>query len=235
MSDIVLLGKAAIALLGCIAIVLLLRRRPFDALSDRAFTRAAFGSLVALRLGMYFAVFIVAGVVAQSDIITYYDLGKHALAGEVPYRGFFNGYAPFFPYAASLPLRLWDSPKTLVLLSVLCELASLPFWFAVSRRGFGERVTRDATVLYLWNPLLLCATPLGGQNHVWLSLTLAISLHLLGRRKDLASGLVFGAGVVIVKFLSLLHAPVRARQGHPPGSRGGARRSRRGDGHRLQP
>jgi hypothetical protein len=208
MSDAVLLGKIALSLVACALTVLLLRKRPFDGLSPRAFTLASVSVLSAARLLLYSLVFLVLRIEAQSDVLTYYDLAKHVLSGEVPYRDFFNGYAPLFPYLAAIPVRLWDSPKSIVLFSVLLEIASLPFWLAVSRRFFDEARTRTASVLYIFNPFLFVAVPLAGQNNVWLSFALAVSLYLLSSGRSVAAGLMFGAGVVAVKFLSLLHAPV---------------------------
>jgi hypothetical protein len=207
MSDVVLLGKVALSIFGVAVIVALLRRRPFDSLSDRDFGRASLAALAVTRLPIYALLFVVLGLEGQSDVITYYDLGKHVLASEVPYRDFFNGYAPLFPYAASLPVRLWDSNRSIILVSVLFELAAFPFWLAAARRFFDERTARTAAVFYVFNPLTLVHIPIAGQNNTWLFFTLGVSLYLLSQRRYASSGLSVGAGVVLVKFLSLLHVP----------------------------
>jgi hypothetical protein len=207
MNDHVLAGKVALSVAGCVVVVLALWRRPFDGLSDRGFTRAAVAALAAVRLPVFTLLFVVLGIDGHADVITYHALARSVIEGKVPYRDFFNGYAPLFPYLASIPVRLWGSSKSIILASILIEIASLPLWVAVSRRFFDERTARTATVLYVLNPFLICTIPIFGQNHVWLSLPLALSLYLLDARRDLASGLALGAGVVAVKFLSLIHAP----------------------------
>jgi len=214
MSDAVLLGKLALALISAAAAAFVVRRGLLDPLSDAAFSRAATSALAGSRLALYFAVLIVMGAPAQSDVLTYYSLARSSLEGLMPYRDFFNGYGPLFPTAVSVPVAIWDSPKSIIFLSLIIEVASLPVWIATGRKIFPEPTVRAATALYVLSPLAAISVALSGQNHVWLSLALAAALYFAVDRRDVMSGLVFGAGIVLAKFLSLLHAPVLVALAH---------------------
>jgi hypothetical protein len=214
MSDVVLLGKLVFALTCSLLAAFVMRRPLVDRLSAGAFTVAATSTLALARIAMYVGVLIIMAVPAQSDVLTYYSLAKSALAGLMPYRDFFNGYGPLFPTAVSMPVAIWDSPKSIIFLSLVIEVLALPVWIAAGRKVFPERVVRGAATLYILSPLAAISVALSGQNHVWLSLALASSLYFAADRRDAASGLVFGAGVVLAKFLSLLHAPVLLALAH---------------------
>lgn len=208
MTNRILLAKLVIALLSLGAATGCLRSSRLKDLSPQEFSRRGFVLLAASRLLLFGLVFLLLKIEPQSDVNFYYDQAKQVLAGKVPYRDFVTAYGPLFPYLSAGAVGLWDSAKSLVLLAILFELASFPLWLATGRLCFTEAEARSAAVLYIFNPIAILTTPIGGYNHVWLSFFLALSFWSLLRQRTILSGLAFGFGVVMVKFLSLLHAPV---------------------------
>ena len=204
----ILTAKLALSILGCLAAWLAGTSARWRALPPDRFLRVSWVLLAAARLGLFCAVFVVLRFAAHADVTVYYDEARSVLAGKTPVLDFFTPYSPPFPYLAAGPVLLWDSPKSIILLSIVLELIAYPLWNIVGRRTFSEDVVRVASAIYIFGPLTAVNVTLSGQNHVWLSLFLAISLALLLSGRAVASGLTFGAGVALVKFLSLVHAPV---------------------------
>ncbi|APR78982.1 Hypothetical protein A7982_04329 [Minicystis rosea] len=208
MSNFFLVVKLGIGLVGAIATAYLASSKRLQQLSDGRFTLAAVTGGAAVRLAIFVGVFIVAGFAPQSDVMGwYYPQAKEALLGHVPYRDFASSYAPLFPYLESLALRVWDSPKSIVLLSILAEIASLPLWLRVARDALGERDARVAMTIYLCSPLPLVNAAIVGQNQAICSPFLALSLLLAFRGRALLSGLVLGVPLVALKFLTVLFLP----------------------------
>jgi hypothetical protein len=199
-----LILAGAMALAGWLSLRILNR---LD-LPNPTFDRSAWLALAATRLGLFVFVFLVLRFEGQSDVTVYYGEARAVLAGSVPIVDFATAYGPLFDYAAATLVTLWDSPKALIFASVAIELIAFPLWLRLARRAFDERETRVATVLYVFNPLPLVTVVLGGQNHVWLSALLAAALLALGNGRDALSGIWLGLSIVLVKFLSLLFAPV---------------------------
>lgn len=208
MDNKVLLFKLLIACICAAATVGFGRWRRLPELSERAYRTMAFGLLLLSRLGLFAAVFIVARLEPQSDVGVYYDLARHAMAGQVPFRDFFNAYGPLAPYVTALPVLLWDSTKAIVLFSILMEVGAFAIWLKVGARLFDTRTRRLAGILYVTSPIALLSVALSGQNHVWIAFFLALAVWLTVRMRDGLSGFSLALSVIVVKFLSLLFAPV---------------------------
>ncbi len=220
MLDIVTLGKLALGVGSIVALMLLGTWSRLYELSDRSFTRIATVFAVASRLTVFAVLFLILKREPQSDVFAYYyPQAGHALLGQVPYRDFYSSYAPLFPYLMAGAVFLWNTPRSIVLFAVLVELVSLPLWLRVARDAVGERKARLATLLYLLSPLPLVNVAINGQNQVFISLLLALSLFFLSLGRPFASGLWIGASLVSIKILGVLAAP-------PPFLGAGARKGR---------
>jgi len=94
-----------------------------------------------------------------------------------------------------------------VVLAMLAELASLPFWMEAFRKLLSPIAARRATVLYLASALPVVNVALNGQNQVWVSLFVGAALWLYARHSAAASGFALSVPVVLVKFLALVTVP----------------------------
>jgi Gpi18-like mannosyltransferase len=153
-------------------------------------------------------IFFALGIEPHSDVTVYYSEAEAALHGAIPLVGIHTAYGPLFDEITAVAIACWHSPAALVFLAILVELCSFPVWLKVAREAFTERATRRAAVLYTLNPLAISTVAIGGQNHVGISLLLALSLLALLRNREGWSGLSLGFSIIAVKFLSLLFAPV---------------------------
>jgi hypothetical protein len=93
-------------------------------------------------------------------------------------------------------------------MSALIDVVSAILWIRVAEQWFSEEVVRAATVLYLFSPLVVLDSSVAGQNQVWISLMLAISMGQLIRVREWLSGIVMGLASIAVKVLAALFAPV---------------------------
>ena len=212
MLDFVITAKLLIAVSSILAGLAFLRWPYIQQISKQRFDYSAVVLLLFCRAGLFVIVMVLMRCEATADVVVYYDEARRTLAGGVPFKVFFTAYSPLFPYMASVPLSLWDSPKAIMLVAIILEACALPLWLQFARGCFQERIVRNATVLYCVNPFSELTIPLMGQNHVWISFLLALSLTgapQVGRRvRDFASGFAFSLSTVLVKWLALLYAPV---------------------------
>src|SRR5215813_6563332 len=176
--------------------------------SDRHFTVAASLGLALLRFTVFIALYLVAGVTPSSDNVVYYSEARSALAGGVIYRDFESAYGPLFAYMDAAAVYLWNSPKSIILVAIIVEIASFPLWLHVARRAFNEGTARIAALLYLFSPVPFFTTGVSGLNKSLGAAYLALTIFLLMKRRDAWAGLVMGLAVPGVKFLMALFAPV---------------------------
>ncbi len=178
------------------------------ALPRRTFTLLMLGALLFTRLGLFLLVFAVLRCPAQGDVARYYyPAACNVLHGLLPNHDFTSSYAPLFSYVSALPVCCWHSPLSIILFTILLELCALYFWIALAEETFGKIISCQAALLYVFNPLSLVNTAVFGANQVWLALLLAISLAVLYKRRALLSGIMLGAGLVMVKALAVLCVP----------------------------
>jgi hypothetical protein len=171
MEDKILAAKLFFGAAG-LALSLVASKWALIGASSREFRITATTLLVASRLLLFISLFIILGFSAQSDVTVYYTQAKAVRAGLVPYRDFPLSYAPLFPYINAAAVAVWDSPKSIVLLAVLFELAAFPLWLSISNMLFSEREARLATLLYVTSPVPIVNVCVAGQNQVWVMLAL---------------------------------------------------------------
>jgi hypothetical protein len=205
----VIVGKFLVALACSLAIVLAVRSKTLRSLSFWSFSKLAWATLVLSRVAVFVLLYLMLGYDVPSDVsAAYYPEAKAALDGKLVYRDFFSTYAPLFPYICAIPVKIWDSTKSLVLFTILVEMVSLPLWVSVLRTEFAARVVRTALICYVLSPLLMSSVPITGQNHVWISPFIAGTALLLQKRHDLAAGVLLGLCLVSTKFIALIFLPI---------------------------
>ncbi len=194
---------------GCtIAGVILATNRRLLALPQRWFRVWVLAVWIVTRVGLFFAVFLALRMEPTSDVTEYVLEGRLAMRGLWVYRDFITCYAPLFPYALAVALKyIWASSKMVVVLAMLAELASLPFWMEAFRKLLSPMAARQATMLYLASASPLVNVALNGQNQVWVSLFVGIALWLYTRDWAAAAGFVLSVPFILVKFLPLLTVP----------------------------
>ncbi|MDX2151242.1 MAG: hypothetical protein SFV54_10955 [Bryobacteraceae bacterium] len=208
MSAAVLGGKVAIGLLCWLVVALAWRSRWWQGLPVTAAKRWGAAAVVVSRVGLFVLLYLIMGFEAPSDVgAAYYPEALAALEGKVVYREIATTYAPLFPYIAALPVLLWNSGKAIVLLAIAFEIAGYLLWTSFLERRVKPEQFRAIVLLYACSPLLFGSVVMGGQNHVWISPFLALSLKLTMRGRRFLSGLVSGAAFVATKFFVALLYP----------------------------
>ncbi len=126
----IIAGKLLIGV-ACIILGVLLATHPrLLTLSEGRFRLAVFAFWTLTRAGLFAAAFLILRFEPQSDVVgAYMPQARAAMNGAVIYRDFVSSYAPLFPYALAAALKyVWASPKMIVLLALVADFASLPFW-----------------------------------------------------------------------------------------------------------
>lgn len=166
--------------------------------------------LIASHFGLFALAFLVLHQQPQSDLPAAYVPEAHwVMSGKVPYRDFISSYAPLNPYLHALVLKIKDSPLSLVVFQILCDVASVPFWIGFLRRFMPEVAVRRAAILYILQPLVLWEICLNGKNHGCITLLLAISMYYIGGCETV-SGISYGLSLVLVKILPSIFMPTLA-------------------------
>ena len=179
-----LAARAALGGLAAGCSLALTWRERFEKASNRSFDCGILGAFLASRLGLYLLIFFAFHIAPRGDIPVFYRPEALAvLHGEMPYRDFSSSYAPLHGFLDGLVLRLWNSP--------------LP-----------EQRVRLAALLYLASPVSLQFVAIDGQDNVLIALFLAASVLLAVRGRAVLSGASLALGVILVKFLPLLFAPI---------------------------
>ncbi|MCU0338459.1 MAG: hypothetical protein MUE30_01135 [Spirosomaceae bacterium] len=206
----VIVAKTIIALIcaGLVVLLLVFQKQVETWLSRRS-SQKIVGVWVLTRLLPFVVTFLLLDYTPFSDIDGFYGQALGAVALKMVYRDFYCMYSPLFPYLNAAALWLWMSKKAIVLLMILMEGSalwlSLRFYrplLSVGRRAF-------LSLLYLLMPgsLILCV--FGGQEDVWLWLTV-IGAYLLaqktGRWEWLGVGVV--VGFMLTKAVFVLMGPV---------------------------
>ena len=203
----VILIKSLIALVGAVAFSIGIRfqdrvLRVPEPMADRLLIVA----FVVCRLVPFVVIYVLMGIDPHSDVPLFYDAASHALRGEIVYRDFWSPYSPLFAYVTALPLLVWHSAKSVVLLMVVTEGAAwwMTYRFYRPRRG---SVTQLTALLYLFlpGPVVFCL--LGGQEDVWMWLFGVASLWLwTANPSAFRLGLTMAAMLLVTKALAVLIA-----------------------------
>ena len=202
----VLTFKLAVSV-GLVALLLVGVKLDLSRLRDRQFTILSWTTLAALRVAVFVVLYLLVGLTPTSDNVTYFAEAKSALAGGVIYRDFESTYGPLATYMNAAAVYLWDSPKSIVLLAILIELASFPLWLHLARRIFDEKAARLASVLYILSPIPFFTTGVSGLNKSLGAAYLGLGIFFLLRNWDGLAGFIMGLAIPGVKFLMMLFTP----------------------------
>ncbi|MGX5858256.1 hypothetical protein ACWKW6_31660 [Dyadobacter jiangsuensis] len=179
----IVLAKTAISVAALLVTAALLFKR--DALTDWLEKKSANAVMavawVFLRLLPFIAVYLVANMEPTSDVNGFWDEGSKASLGQVVYRDFWSPYSPLYAYFLGIWLKLWYSPKMIVLTMAAMDgialLVSYHFFRPFQSRG--TFLFRALIYLLLPGSLVLCV--IGAQEDVWMWLFVILA-YLLRER-----------------------------------------------------
>ena len=175
--------------------------------SDKQFDRNVIALYAVSRFLVFIAAFFVLHQKPWADLVTFYVPQAHAvMQGLVPYRDFPSSYAPLNPYMDALLLRLHDSPLSILVFQIVCDIASVPFWIRFLRRCVNETTVRKAALLYLVQPL----GDLGdmpGREKPGADFAVAGNLILRGCEKGNSLWVSLSLAWILVKILPLMFVP----------------------------
>jgi len=181
--------------------------RKFSEWNNRQFDRGFVTFYAASHLLVFFAAFFVLHQKPWADLPAFYVPQAHSVMhGLVPYRDFKSSYAPLNAYLDAALLRLHDSPLSILVFQILCDIASVPFWIGFFRRVLNENTVRKAALLYLMQPLVIWEICLDGKNQGLIALLMAISFYALARR-EVISGVSLSLSWILVKILPVMFLP----------------------------
>lgn len=196
-------------LLAAVSFVMARRKlpAPLTAWKDREFDRIFFLFYGASHFLLFFIAFFLLHQKPWADLVAFYVPQAHAvMQGQVPNRDFLSSYAPLNPYLDALLLRMHDSPLTILVFQIVCDLLSVPFWIRFLRRFMKETTVRKAALLYLLQPLVVWDICLDGKNQGLISLLLGIAFWAIARR-EILSGFSFSLTWILVKILPVMFLP----------------------------
>lgn len=175
----------------------------------KTFDRAVYAAFLISRFGLYLLAFFILHLAVRGDVPTFYVLpGQAVLHHMMPYRDFPSSYAPAHAYIDAALLLVWNSPLVILLFAIVAECFILPVWLRVARLIVPESTARIAAVLYITSAISVQFVTIDGQDTVILAVLLGLALLALARHRDSLSGALIALSAVLIKFLSLLFAPV---------------------------
>ena len=204
-----LLRLAFGGLLAAVGFVMARRKLPaqLTAWTDWEFDRIFFTFYAVSHFLLFFVAFFLLHQKPWADLIGFYVPQAHAvMQGQVPNRDFLSSYAPLNPYLDAFLLRMHDSPLTILVFQIICDLLSVPFWIRFLRRFMNETTVRKAALLYLLQPLVVWEICLDGKNQGMISLLLGIAFWAVARR-EILSGISFSLTWILVKILPVMFLP----------------------------
>nr|WP_295929569.1 hypothetical protein [uncultured Dyadobacter sp.] len=208
----IILAKTGISIAALLLTSALLFKRELltSWLEKKSANRVLAIAWVLLRLLPFVAVYLVAGMEPTSDVNGFWDEGSKASLGQVVYRDFWSPYSPLYAYFLGIWLKLWYSPKMIVLTMTVMDgialLASYHFFRPFQSRG--KFLFLSIIYLLLPGSLVLCV--IGAQEDVWMWLFVILAYLLRERTLRvewyaviLALGLLFTKAIFVLILVPL--------------------------------
>jgi hypothetical protein len=173
----VILGKLAISLASLFLLgVILFRRKSLTSwLGTHSTYRVLTVAWVLFRLIPFIVIYLIANIAPTSDVNGFWDEASKASIGKIVYRDFWSPYSPLYAYFLGIWLKIWYSPKMIVLtMAVMDGVALLVSWHFF--RPFQSRaVFLYRSIIYLLLPGSLVLCIVGAQEDVWMWLFVVLA------------------------------------------------------------
>lgn len=203
----VVLAKTGLSLACIILLIIVLsQRKKLSAWLETKSVRASLTTgWIIFRLIPFIAVYILANITPTSDVLGFWDEGSKASMGQVVYRDFWSPYSPLYAYFLGIWLKIWYSPKMIVLtMAVMDGIALWVSWHLF--RPFQSRGSFlfKALIYYILpGSLVLCIV--GAQEDVWMWLFVVLA-YLVRERTVRVEwyAVVLGIGLLMTKAIFVL-------------------------------
>lgn len=203
----VVLAKTGISLVCIIILVIILsqRKRLSGWLENKSVRVSLISGWVLFRLIPFIAVYLISNITPTSDVLGFWDEGSKASMGQVVYRDFWSPYSPLYAYFLGIWLKLWYSPKMIVLTMALMDGVAL--W--ISWHFFRPFQSRGAflfkALMYLILPGSLVLCIVGAQEDVWMWLFVVLA-YLVRERTVRVEwyAVILGIGLLMTKAIFVL-------------------------------
>lgn len=200
-------AKLGISLASLFVLGIFLFKR--KALSEWLGTKPTYGVLgicwVFFRLIPFILIYLIAGIAPTSDVNGFWDEASKASVGQIVYRDFWSPYSPLYAYFLGIWLKLWYSPKMIVLTMAMMDgaamLLSWHFFRPFQRKG--EFLFKSVIYFLLPGSLVLCIV--GAQEDVWM--WMFVVLAYLTRERTLRVtlyALILAVGLLMTKAIFVL-------------------------------
>jgi hypothetical protein len=203
----IVLAKTVISIAALLVTAALLFKRASltDWLEKKSANAVLAVAWVLLRLLPFIAVYLVANMEPTSDVNGFWDEGSKASLGQVVYRDFWSPYSPLYAYFLGIWLKLWYSPKMIVLTMAAMDgialLVSYHFFRPFQTRG--TFLFRALIYLLLPGSLVLCI--IGAQEDVWMWLFVILAYLLRERTLRVEwYAIVLAIGLLMTKAIFVL-------------------------------
>ncbi|MCF0072677.1 hypothetical protein LZD49_19510 [Dyadobacter sp. CY261] len=160
---------------------------------------------VVLRLLPFIAVYLVANMEPTSDVNGFWDEGSKASVGQVVYRDFWSPYSPLYAYFLGIWLKLWYSPKMIVLTMAAMDGIALFVSYHFFRPFQSRGTFLFQAIIYLLLPGSLVLCVIGAQEDVWM--WLFVILAYLVRERTLRVewyAIILAIGLLMTKAIFVL-------------------------------
>lgn len=203
----IVLAKTAISLIALLATAaLLFKKRALTSWLEKPTPASVLtAAWVILRLLPFIAVYLIANMEPTSDVNGFWDEASKASMGQVVYRDFWSPYSPLYANFLGIWLKLWYSPKMIVLTMAVMDgfalLASYHFFRPFQSQG--TFLFRSLLYLLLPGSLVLCV--IGAQEDVWM--WLFVILAYLVRERTLRVewyAVILAIGLLMTKAIFVL-------------------------------
>lgn len=203
----IVLAKTVISIAALLVTAALLFKK--DLLTDWLEKKSANAVLAVawlfLRLLPFIAVYLIADMEPTSDVNGFWDEGSKASLGQIVYRDFWSPYSPLYAYFLGIWLKLWYSPKMIVLTMAAMDgvalLASYHFFRPFQSRG--TFLFRALIYLLLPGSLVLCI--IGAQEDVWMWLFVILAYLLRERTLRVEwYAIILAIGLLMTKAIFVL-------------------------------
>jgi hypothetical protein len=173
----IILAKLAISIVTLLLVCILLfqKKRITHWLANKNPFAILGSGWFLFRLIPFIAIYLVAGMEPTSDVYGFWDEASRASIGQVVYRDFWSPYSPLYPYFLAIFVKIWYSPKMVVLTMALMDgVALLVSWHFF--RPFQPRASfLFKALLYLLLPGSLVLCIVGAQEDVWMWLFVVLA------------------------------------------------------------
>jgi glycosyl transferase family 87 len=200
--------RSLVGALGSGASVAVWRWASRLSLARERFRRRALAGFALTRIAFFLGAFFVLHIAARGDILLYMQEAAHVYAGQLVYRDFITPHAPLSAYLFAAMLQLRYDPRTIILFSVLFDVAAFALWLRFSAHMQDALMERRAALLMIASPVSLLTVAIEGQMNSLIALGLAWSAVAAFERRDTLSGFAAALPGVLVKFLSWIFAPI---------------------------